>query len=380
MKLDLDQFTQVVTPSNSSMTISPCDDIGYFHGTFDPSPRPHLTFHIRGIPAGGYRVFCAYEGLMKHYWKAKGVNADVDRVIYSLLFLIGTLFGIFGSLVILYGVRRNAVRLDNISTVLIQHVAILDFLATSVIILPTFLTSLTDQWLFGAQFCVFQAFAKYYIMGCSALLVCALNCSKLLMILYPLRVTSFTSRHGHFLAGSLWVVVAVMYLIYHYQTGLVLVWFRYVLLSCDFWFSATMGISGAITLMAILSISTLIIIVSGAWLIKIAVRKSKLQGRAVNKQGIVTVILVSAFYCISFGPFIIFLLVSILWRNDLAYFEVFCRNVPCVNYVCNVFIYYACLRTFRGFLRRMFVRCVGVVKWRLKISDRNPDAFVTSSL
>jgi uncharacterized membrane protein len=269
------------------------------------------------------------------------------------------MIGLIGGIVILIAIKQKGIKLDKISTTLIQHIAILDIFTTLVLIFPKFLTAVTDRWLFGAHFCTFQAYFKWYLLSSTAILVCALNCTKLAYVLFPLRALGWKSRHGHYMAASVRILTALP-LIVNSVGNTTFAGFDYLLLNCALFTDAKEVkeiemITTTLCTAGLLCIA--VVIISGVWLLVLAIRKTRQHGRSANVQGILTVVLIAAVYCVSYMPLLGYYMI-LLQKSDHdigIYPELFCRNMPYLNYIANPFIYIISLKSCRGFLKIKFI-------------------------
>ena len=279
---------------------------------------------------------------------------DLDRALFSISYLLGTFLGLVGSIIILVGIKKRAIKLDKVTTALILHIAVLDILATLVIIFPTALTALTDQWLFGHEFCAFQSYLKWFLVSSSVLLVCALNCSKLAGLLFPFRGANWNSWQGHILACLMWILSFVLNLIFHLSKGRARAAFHYDSLMCDLIVDWEKLMKGAIMIFSVTLLCTLIVLISEIWLVVIAIKLNLRKGiRTVKFQGVITVILVALVYCVSFLPLFAFYLVMVIDEEKSGYTAVICKSIPLFNNVSNIFIYMISIRSFRKFTNNL---------------------------
>jgi hypothetical protein len=294
------------------------------------------------------------------------VNPNLDRTLYSAFFLLGTLIGLIGSTIILIAIKKKAIKVDKISTTFVQHIAVLDILSTLVMILPTFLTAATDSWFLGAHFCSFQVYYEMFMVVSTALLVCALNSIKLVKVLFPFRALGWTLRYGHHLAGSVWILAITLPVIHHLRESDSYVSFNYASLKCARTSSDVQ--KDMVVRPLVVLVCTALVVISGTWLLGIAIRRNRQQGRSANLQGILTVLLVAGVYCVTFLPlFVCYVvnLVSFQTGRTYAIFVLFAEWTPCINNIANIFVYTASLTSFRDFLKNeffAFLTCIGARK------------------
>jgi len=303
-------------------------------------------------PSSNYSLFGGYE---KYWWLDKNVNPVLARSLFSTFFLLGTLIGLIGSTIILIATKQKAIRLGKITTAFIQHVAVLDLLTTLVVLFPTCLVAITDHWLLGNQFCAFQAYSRWFLVAATALLITAVNCSKLASILFPFRNARWTCRQGHIIACCIWAFSLALDLIFVLQKDKIdVVYFNFEL-SCDILMSHQLFFKSAILMFSVALLCTIVVVTSGIWLIVIAVRLSHRQGRSVNLQGILTVILIAVVYCISMLPLFGYYVLQFIAIGGNRNLKIFCKCIPYLNNIANVFIYMISLTSFQNFIKARFV-------------------------
>lgn len=80
----------------------------------------------------------------------------ITLVIYNSIVIVA---GLVGNTLLLYGsLRHNALRMDKVSTLFIEDIAMSDLCITLFIFLPMLITLCCDGWVFGSGFCLFSAF------------------------------------------------------------------------------------------------------------------------------------------------------------------------------------------------------------------------------
>ena len=287
---------------------------------------------------------------------------DTEQPVWITFFLLGTIFGLLGNIIILIASWRKAIKLDKITTTLISHVAVLDLINNLIFIFPTFLTVATDRWIFGDKFCNFQVFTRNPFIYFSMLIVCALNCSKLASVLLPFRASNWSVKHGHQTAGAMWLISAASLALLLSSNYRII--FFYPLMSCGVIVdNYEMNVIVESTIMVA---CTATVVGTTGCLIVIAIRMNFQRGRSANLQGIVTVILVAAVYCVSFLPTVAHSMIELMIVNGiirdsggffdfLTRYSAIMRLLIYLNNVSNVLIYYASVISFRDWVSTMFL-------------------------
>ena len=295
----------------------------------------------------------------------------LERAFSSFSYFLGTFLGLVGGIIILIGIKKRAIKLDKVTTALILHIAVLDILATLVIIFPTALTASTDLWLYGDGFCAFQSYLRWFLTSSSGYFVCALNCSKLAALLFPFRGRNWDSRQGHILAALVWTFSVVMQLGFHLSEGRTYTIFDVYLLMCDFRIESEKFKRGAIMIFFLGLLCTLIVLISEIWLVVIAIKLNLRKGiRTVKFQGVMTVVLIALIYCVSFLPLFAFYLVAVIDEEKYGYIAVICKSIPLFNNVSNIFIYMISIRSFRKFTNNLLASVLQICCCRTP--DRKP--------
>jgi hypothetical protein len=105
----------------------------------------------------------------------------------GILSFIGNLTLLTSSLV------TNTLKLDKVSVVLIQNLAITGLGFTVFIILPTVGSTVAQSWIYGEELCHVTAYILYLLGFLTTYLIASLNISKLTVLLFPLRATVSTT-------------------------------------------------------------------------------------------------------------------------------------------------------------------------------------------
>eukprot|EP00116_Pleurobrachia_bachei_P005487 sb/3465749/ len=120
------------------------------------------------------------------------ISLSLTQRVFLIPFgLICSTTGLLGNGLVLYSsLRYDSIKLDHISLIFLQNLALADFLNTALIILPTFITYTAGRWLFGSVFCDFQLWSGYITATVNILTVISIACHRLRVLLSPLRVQS----------------------------------------------------------------------------------------------------------------------------------------------------------------------------------------------
>ena len=282
---------------------------------------------------------------------------NLARSLFSFFYSLGTLLGLIGGSLIFLSIYRGAITLDKITTALLLHIAVLDISAALIVLLPGSLTALTDKWLFGDTLCTFQAYSRYFIMSSSGLLVCALNCSKLMALLFPFEDGKRHTLIGHLVAGFMWFFSAIFILVIHLQDGEMITSLDSHTLICD-WsveISSEKWQTGVTIIIVLVLCGVFLMLVTSYWLIFLAIKLDR-SGPA-NFRGALTVSLGTLTLAVSFLPFLTYYIVTSTGGKMEGYVLSICRSIPFLNNIVHAFIYMIPIRRFRRFVKETLLCC-----------------------
>ena len=104
---------------------------------------------------------------------------------------IVTFFGILGNGTVLYSsIRYNAIRLDRVSLMFVQNLAIADMLYTFCVILPQLITYIARKWVLGKAYCIVMAQVGIIPVSANTITVLSITGYRLRVLLNPFARTS----------------------------------------------------------------------------------------------------------------------------------------------------------------------------------------------
>ena len=323
----------------------------------------NTTAVVENIPSSGKSVFSAYKIIMDYYNTT--VNIPQERTLWTSFYFAAMFLTLIGNIFILKAIYNKVFCIGKLTTSLIFHVALSDMGLNLVSIFPTFITVLTDRWLFGELFCDVQCFTRAIFTIASMGLVCALNCSKLATILFPLRVRHWKRRLGHFLSTVMWGVALVSMTMYRF-TGQRKYVFLYQLMSCWYITSYTTDWSPQVKISVIIYsgvsiLGNIVVLFTTVWLlvttIQLMRRQTHLSGTKLS--GVLTVILIATVYCLTYMPYAIynmafFFIADVQDKNPASMFYTrlltLSRSVQHFNTISNFFLYIFSISGFKNFV------------------------------
>ena len=114
-----------------------------------------------------------------------------QRVPLSIYLSIVTLLGLFGNCTVFYSsVRYDAIKLDRVSVILVQSLAVADILYIISNIFPQALTNLAGKWILGPVYCFINAQIGFIPGSANALTVFLITSYRLWLVTHPFSTVS----------------------------------------------------------------------------------------------------------------------------------------------------------------------------------------------
>ena len=244
-------------------------------------------------------------------FSATGIHSREERALLtSYLVIIFLSSSVGDSIILLSTIKYNAIKLHRVIVVVIQHMAVNDLLQTLFLVLPQIVSLQADEWILGLFLCHLSEHVSYVCNVVMATLSCILVGSKLLVVIYPLNSMSWRRRSAHKLCALCWIlgVIQPQEISNIFLTETDSVYFDYYDYTCDYdsllprepnwlrWFSR---ISAGVGLLVV----SLILMATSAVLLVTARRSAVRRGECLRWRGVLTVVMTTAIYLISFMPY-----------------------------------------------------------------------------
>ena len=288
-----------------------------------------------------------------------GLESAAQRYTWAGYYLFVILSSLIGDTTILVGsIKHQAIKLHEFIVTIIQHIAVCDLLVIATHVLPMFVTLLAEKWVFGELLCRVLIHVAFYVNQASILLICTMTTSKLLLIRYPLRFGTISSKKTHILCGVCWGV-ALVWPVLMLAVDRNDVYFSYISYFCAYDFSAYIWeyLAELLNLLLII-LPTCIIVATSVNLLLIAKKVASRRREGLKWQGIITTLLTATVFCVSLLPLTVMMalrrtslkksiieltVVKALWRIALS--------LVYLNTTCNFYIYCLTVTSFRDFVR-----------------------------
>ena len=273
---------------------------------------------------------------------------------YYIFVLFSSLIG--NTTILIASMKYRAIKLHKLIVVIIQNIAVCDLLITIVSsVLPRLVSLIANGWILGRWYSYIQAYTDYYFFLVSGLLICALTVSKLFTLHHPLRAGQMKPRHAHFGCATIWgTAIIVPILIFIFEKGDVDFWYHKY--SYDFargssiwkWLEPVLGVIFLLT-------PNIVVVITSVLLLRYLVKARNVAKRSSNNpqrwQGFLAIILTAAMYCVSVLPSAISH-INFESRENTNFIRVG-DSCSYFNTICNFYIYYLTISSFRRFVRSL---------------------------
>ena len=315
-----------------------------------------------------------------------GIKDDAERYFWAAYFLLGLLSALFGDTLILYAsFQKDAFKVNKFIATVIQHIAVSDLLNAICFALPHAISLITNSWVLGDVMCSVRTYVSFAIYAAGLYLIAVLTTSKFLLLRYPFRSASFSTKKAQQICSLIWVLSLI-----NPAVKMVVesddVHFDYRIYTCDYGYNATAWktispiktfIYGIVpyTIIVATTVPTLKYLV-GAW------KSAGRVGGIVPWQGAMTVALTAVVFTVSTLPFLVYHIVKTFTREGSSgRFQIHFFRISyfllMINIVANFYIYALTIPSFRKFV---YSKLLTIVPDYLKNSRDIPPATGTKPL
>ena len=125
-------------------------------------------------------------------------------ITYLLIVLLSSLIG--DSIILIATIKYNAIKLNKFLVTIMQHIAVCDILASVTYVLPTMISLIANKWILGDAIAYIHVYLDTAGLVSSNILICALICSKLLLLEFPLHARRWTLTKAHITCACIWIL------------------------------------------------------------------------------------------------------------------------------------------------------------------------------
>ena len=301
---------------------------------------------------------------------AQPISAAVTHIIltWSVLLLALSLVG--NITVLVASVKYKAFKLDRVSVALIQQLAVADMMyliGRAGLGIPGYISK---EWLLGDFMCAVVTCDAYLCAIASMNLICIINTNKMFTLKYPLKSRLQQRKTGHILGACVWVL------------GVSSIAMTWALTDWNFIFRSNImhclesaekeGLKQIIMSVYLLT-PTIIIVFTTGWLMWFVHNKRGLQAK-----GVVTLILISIAFLISWTPYGVYNTVMPFVSDatvkkhaqSFAIADTICVYIMYINFSVNPIIFYLSINSFNTFVKKAVLRR----KWSMNVNKSIPMA------
>ena len=283
------------------------------------------------------------------YYNKTGHSIKNDTLRYTwtgyFQFVIASSF-IGDTTILIASIKYRVFRLHKVITATIQHMAFCDLMVSAMDVLPKLLSLISGDCVLGNFLCYLTAYGTYYFNAATVLLICIMTTSKLLVLKYPFRSRTVSTKKAHMICMACWGAVLIFLV-----TPLLVDWhdiyFSYRSYQCVYGRSSETWNWLKPLVTAIFGFLPIcLVVVNTIFLLIAAKQAASRSSKSMKWQGIITTLLVAVIYCISVLPFLLLRFVKV---DDIS--ERISSSFLCLNTISNFYIYSLTVDSFRHFVR-----------------------------
>ena len=318
------------------------------------------------------------EGNLDRVWLYQHYS-PVGRHLAFIWSLFTAVLSIFGNITVFVGsVKYNALPVDRVSISLIRNLAVADVTSgICIVINVAYIT--TGSNVYGEVLCYIFTRFFYFLQGVGTVFISTLNVNKLHCLLFPLRARSRTFRQGHVVCSIIWIstsLLSVVPVVFEMVDKTTIEFLpggnQCTKMSSDN--SRVVYIFSTIAAVLLVLVPILTILITTIWL---ACLVKRVTG-AIQRQGVLTLLLVSLVFISSYAPYFCFIIMRDSLPTELTHtiwFATFFRTTTLAVYAssaANPIIYSLSIRSFGTFVKSSFkcgsLRIVPQIRFRLGLA------------
>lgn len=283
-------------------------------------------------------------------------------IVYHIPMLI---CAIGGNILVLYGTLKfNAISMDKVSLIFLEHLAFVDFLIAFLSGTTILITTFTKKWVLGDAMCFIQGMIGYIPTFCELLTLVIISAYRVFVLMKPFTAQNLGKKHGKIIMGIIWgfsivFVVNAVFIMGQYT------FFDPYILGCN-----TSGLSAepgqlpytivCVTLFG--GLPVLLIVISNVIILYIASKYGRKAGKkgAISKNAIITVSAVSWVFVASVTPLCLRAMLQVLQVQMPTWFYIMQTESYYLNVACNPIIYTLTNAKFKGFITRIVYTLLGL--------------------
>ena len=139
-----------------------------------------------------------------------GMHKNAERYFWASYVIFGVLSSLIGdTLILIASFHRDAFKINKILVIVIQHIAVSDLLYTISMSSPVAISLLANSWVLGKALCYVSVYVSYFAFPAGMFLIAVLTTSKFLILRYPLRAASWSTKRAHLVCSFIWAFALI---------------------------------------------------------------------------------------------------------------------------------------------------------------------------
>ena len=292
-----------------------------------------------------------------------------------------TFFGIFGNGTVIYAsIRYNAIRLDKVSLIFVQNLALADMLYTICVILPQFVTYTAGSWILGDVYCFVMAQVGIIPVSANTCTVLAITAYRLRVVTNPFLNVS--KKYARIAVGITWIIACIPTVVFqvykaksafHPENGRCLSDIydndsaRVLVMSC-------VGLIVVLPLFAITTCNIILCTIAA----KHSRRSPATPGEKGNYRALLMVCCLSGLFIISWTPYLVYTFLKIKRPNMPAALDLLAFHCIFINSFGNPILYTVTNKRFGLFVRQLVLNLLCLAKGIDVRDDTTGDSGSTS--
>ena len=292
---------------------------------------------------------------------------------YLLLVLLSSLIG--DTMIFIASAKYDAIKLNKSIVSIVQHIAVCNILLSLSVIMPTAISLMANSWILGNYLKYPVNFLKEVCFAVSRIFATLLAAVKLFIIKFPLQASVWTKRISHVTCFLIWLSLIGF-------NGLLLVCYQCILffsyveysIECQLISPHKPAITFGFALTTFV-IPTFIMIIVTAMILSHLLKArevSRNSGGNVRWHGIVAVFSTTTVFCLASIPnLVVFLYIQVesaesngVLSTSMAGYTRSCHFITTLNILCNFYIFYFTIPSFRQFVLSKIQQSASYIKCR----------------
>ena len=293
----------------------------------------------------------------------------------SYLFLVFLSSFIGDTIILIASTKYDAIKLNKSIVSVMQHIAACNILLSVSILLPTIVSLTANSWILGNYLKYPVNFLKEVCLPVSRILTTLLATVKLFIVKFPLKAPMWTKAVSHGACLFSWLSVIVFHglLLSRYRCILFFSYIEYFI-ECQLISDHIIAISFGYALTTFVLPTIIVFIVTAMILSHLlkARKVSRNSGGNVRWHGIVAVFTTTTVFCLASIPYlVVFMYIQVettesngVLSTSMAAYTRSCYFITTLNLLCNFYVFYFTIPSFRQFVVSKIQQLASYIKCR----------------